>query len=42
MQELLRQLRSTMEVYTQAMSPSKQAAQDAVTSLVLAANATAN
>jgi integrase len=43
MQELLRHssLRSTLEVYTQAMMPSKQAAQDAVMSLVLSANADA-
>jgi len=41
MQELLRHssLRSTLDVYTQAMTPSKKAAQDAVMSLVLSANA---
>jgi integrase len=40
MQELLRHssLRSTLDVYTQAMIPSKQAAQDAVMSLVLSAS----
>lgn len=40
MQELLRHssLRSTLDVYTQAMTPSKLAAQDAVMSLVLSAN----
>jgi integrase len=39
MQELLRHssLRSTLDVYTQAITPSKQAAQNAVMSLVLAA-----
>jgi hypothetical protein len=39
MQELLRDfsLRSTPDVYTQAMTSSKQAAQDAVMSLVLGA-----
>jgi hypothetical protein len=39
MQELLRDssLRSTPDIYTQAMTPSKQAAQDAVMSLVLGA-----
>ena len=43
MQELLRHssLRSTLDVYTQAMTPSKQAAQDAVMSLVLSANSIA-
>jgi len=43
MQELLRHssLRSTLDVYTQAMTPSKQAAQDAVMSLVLSANSVA-
>lgn len=40
MKELLRHssLRSTLDVYTQAMMPSKKAAQDAVMSLVLGAN----
>lgn len=40
MQELLRHssLRSTLDVYTQAVTPSKHAAQAAVMSLVLAAN----
>lgn len=40
MQELLRHssLRSTLDVYTQAVTPAKQAAQDAVMSLVLSAN----
>jgi integrase len=40
MQELLRHssLRSTLDVYTQAMTPSKKAAQDAVMSLVLSAS----
>jgi hypothetical protein len=39
MQELLRHssLRSTLDVYTQAITPSKQAAPDAVMSLVLSA-----
>lgn len=39
-QELLRHssLRSTLDVYTQTMAPSKQAAQGAVMSLVLNAN----
>lgn len=43
MQELLRHssLRSTLDVYTQALTPSKQAAQDAVMSLVLSANSVA-
>lgn len=43
MQELLRHssLRSTLDVYTQAMTPSKLAAQDAVMSLVLSANSIA-
>lgn len=40
MQELLRHssLRSTLDVYTQAMTPSKKAAQDAIVSLVLSAS----
>jgi integrase len=44
MQELLRHssLRSTLDVYTQAMTPSKKAAQDAVMSLVLSASAAMN
>jgi integrase len=44
MQELLRHssLRSTLDVYTQAMTPSKKAAQDAVMSLVLSANGITN
>jgi len=43
MQELLRHssLRSTLDVYTQAITPSKHAAQAAVMSLVLAANGNA-
>jgi integrase len=43
MQELLRHssLRSTLDVYTQAITPSKQAAQEAVMSLVLSANGNA-
>src|SRR5438270_734801 len=40
MQELLRHssLRSTLDVYTQAITPSKHAAQDAVMTLVLESN----
>jgi integrase len=39
MQELLRHssLRSTLDVYTQAITPAKHAAQDAVMSLVMSA-----
>lgn len=42
MQELLRHssMRSTLDVYTQAITPSKHAAQDAVMSLVLSAGGT--
>jgi hypothetical protein len=44
MQELLRHssLRSTLDVYTQAITASKHAAQDAVMSLVLTGDVTAN